>query len=558
MRIQKYCIWMLATCLTPISCLLAQEETEKIDKSVQVVRTYKPKVKDAYKIDELPEITDTTQSQPDFNYYILPKRVQTTFEVEPIPAATMVSEPITELYGNYINLAMGNKFAPLAEISLTNKRAKKRAYGVFLRHHSSAGKVPLGNNIKQKTGYALNQVTLFGKQIFSNADLNAQFDLNSNTRYFYGYNTNIQDTNLRKDDIRQNLTSVGFELGYKSTYLDSAHLNYDLQINGHHLNDKFNTQENLLTFSADFDRFFDNYHAGIQTGYSYLQHESEVDSLNNNLLEISPWIAKYGDDWRIQGGVRFFADKVDGNTRAQMYPSVHMEYDMVSQYFIPYGGVDGKLNMNPYQSATNKNPYILPGTRIQNTNLNMILYAGIRGHLGPSTFYNASVKYSIFENMHFFVNEYGLTDSMANQFNVAYSDGEKTNLFGELSFELSDELNLRLKGNYYDYTLYDQSKPWHKPQYDLTVTGRYDLRDKIILETDLFLCSERWVNPPSKNSESTKLKGFADLNLNLEYRYSKVLSGYLKVQNILGNNFAIWQNYPVYGLQVFLGVTYAF
>lgn len=554
MRIPSYIILVLFMCLVPFYKLTAQEQ---IDKQVQVVRAYRPEVKEAYKINELPEITDTTQADVEFDYYMLPKRVETEFEVEPIPAATMVSEPITELYGNYVNLGLGSKMAPFAEFSITNKRSKNSSFGAYLRHHSSPGKVSMPDDSRVFAGYSLNKVELFGKQFFEHSVLEADLLLNNDTRYFYGYNTQL-DTSLLKDDIRQTLTNLGFSVGYNSTHLDSSHLNYDLQIEGNRLNDNFNIKENWLKFTGKFDKFYESYHFGLDAGYTHVNHQRQQDTLSHNLVKFSPWIAKYGDGWRIQGGVNFFTDIVDGKGKPRIYPSLNMEYDIVSQYFIPYGGIDGKLALNPYKSVTQENHLVVPGLHVRNTNYNMIFYAGLRGHLGPSTFYNTRLEYTFFDDMHFFVNEISTTDSAANQFNVAYGDGELLKFFGELSIELSDDLNVRMEGNYYEYVLHNQLKPWHKPNFDLTFSARYDLRDKIVLQGDLFMNGRRWVKPPMQNQDPFKLEGYADINLGLEYRYSKVLSGYLKFRNLLGNNYSIYNNYPVYGLHAFLGITYAF
>ena len=61
---------------------------EKIDKKVQVEKAYQPRVKDAYKITQLPEISDTTRINPDFDYYILPRRIEPQVQIDSIPAAT--------------------------------------------------------------------------------------------------------------------------------------------------------------------------------------------------------------------------------------------------------------------------------------------------------------------------------------------------------------------------------------------------------------------------------------------------------------------------------------
>ncbi|MGM0530566.1 MAG: hypothetical protein ACQER7_04380 [Bacteroidota bacterium] len=554
MRIPSYFILVILICFLSFTRLSAQEQLEK---RVQVVRSYRPEVKEAYKISELPEITDTVQTKVEFDYYLLPKRVETKFDIEPIPSATMVSEPITELYGNYVKLGIGSKLAPVAEFSITNKRSKERAFGAFLRHRSSPGRVSIPDGERVFAGYSKNKAELFGKQFFDHSVLELDLGVNHNTRYFYGYNTNI-DTTLSKDNIRQNFTNLSFSIGYNSTYIDSSHLNYDLQVEGNYLKDNFNTTENRIKVTGDFDKFFDNFHVGVDAGYTHIKHLSPQDTLNNNLVKFSPWLARYGDGWRIQGGINFFSDIVDGNGKARIYPTTRMEYDMVSQYFIPYGGIDGKLTLNPYKNVTEVNPFVMPGLHIKNTNYNMIFYAGMRGHLSPSTFYNARMEYTFFDDMYFFVNEIASTDSAGNQFDVVYGNGEKLNLFGELSIDVSDDFNLRLKGNYYDYVMYDQKRPWHKPNYDLTFSTRYDLRDKIIVQGDLFLSGRRWIKPPREDDDPLKLAGYADLNLSLEYRYSKVLSGFLKLKNLLSNNYSLYNNYPVYGLHAYLGITYAF
>ncbi|MFW5944072.1 MAG: hypothetical protein ACOCTU_02330, partial [Bacteroidota bacterium] len=320
MKLQSYIILVLLICCVPLSRVTAQEE---IERRVQVVRAYSPEVKDAYKISELPEITDTTQTEPDFNYYLLPRRVETDFEVDPIPSAKMVSEPITELYGNYVKLGMGSKLAPLAEFSITNKRSEQRSLGAFLRHHSSPGKVSMPGDERVFAGYALNEAELFGKQFFENSVLELDIGAKRNTRYFYGYNTQI-DTTLLKDDVRQNFTDFNFNIGYNSAYNDSSHLNYDVQVKGNLLKDNFNTTESRLRFTGNFDKFFENFHIGVDAGYTHINHQAQQDTFNNNLVKVSPWIARYGKDWRIQGGLNFFTDIVDGNGKLRIYPTARM------------------------------------------------------------------------------------------------------------------------------------------------------------------------------------------------------------------------------------------
>lgn len=536
------------------------EAQEKIEKRVQVVKAYQPKVKDAYKITELPDITDTSQVTTEFDYYLLPRRMETEVEVEPIPAATMVGEPLTELYGGYFKFGMGHKIAPLVEFSLTNKRSEDYALGVFLRHHSSTGKVTLANDERAPAGYADNRLKLFGKKFYDHAVLDGDLSVSSNTRYFYGYDVSLADTSLDdKKEIKQNFFRFQAGAGLKSTYIDSTHLNYDFQLDYHHLGDRFESAENRVVFTGELDKYYDQNHLGLQTGIHYLDRAFPTDTSSHTLVHLKPWVARFGDGWRVKGGVNFFADAAGGNTTTRLYPVGSVEYDIISQYIIPYGGIDGRLELNPYDHIAGENPFVRPGLHVRNTNHKMIFYGGIKGNLSSSVYYNLQAKYTFFDDMYFFVNDVASTGGAANQFRVEYHEGERMNLFGELAMDLSNDLHLRMEGNYYNYVLYESNaKAWHKPSYDMTFSLRYNLRDKILAEADVFLSGKRWVKSGGNFGEVSRLDGFTDVSLQLEYRYSKVLSGYLKLNNLLSNNYSMWNYYPVYGLHVYAGITYAF
>ncbi|MFP4046566.1 MAG: hypothetical protein ACLFT4_02260, partial [Bacteroidales bacterium] len=85
---------------------------EDITKQVQVIKAYKPKMERVNKISELPNITDTTVTDISFNYDLLPKRAKTEPELAPIPAASMVGEPLSQFYSRYIKVGMGSKLSP--------------------------------------------------------------------------------------------------------------------------------------------------------------------------------------------------------------------------------------------------------------------------------------------------------------------------------------------------------------------------------------------------------------------------------------------------------------
>jgi outer membrane receptor protein involved in Fe transport len=113
----------------------------------------------------------------------------------------------------------------------------------------------------------------------------------------------------------------------------------------------------------------------------------------------------------------------------------------------------------------------------------------------------------------------------------------------------------------------DEHQAWHKPKLEISLMTEYNIQDKILLKAELFtrgkmyarIFEEQTSGLITSNVEtSTEIKGMADLNLGIEYRYTKVLSGFLNFNNILGQRYYKWYNYPSYRFNMMLGVTYSF
>jgi hypothetical protein len=54
------------------------------------------------------------------------------------------------------------------------------------------------------------------------------------------------------------------------------------------------------------------------------------------------------------------------------------------------------------------------------------------------------------------------------------------------------------------------------------------------------------------------MKGYFDGNISVDYRYSKVLSVFLNLNNFTASKYARWYNYPSYGFSAMAGLTWSF
>ncbi|MDY6802149.1 MAG: hypothetical protein SVU94_13125 [Bacteroidota bacterium] len=529
---------------------------ENLTKEVKVVKPYEPTISDANKISYLPKILDTVKVVPEVNYLLQTKPINVGYTINPIKPARMVSEPLTKLYNSYIRVGVGTKTLPLLETYINSKRSEDYTLGVYYKYSASYAKVELLNDERVFAGYSDNDLQLFGKKFFKNATLQGDLGVQGDTRYFYGYDTKI-DTSMEKDDIRQKYFKFNMSANYKSTYVDSNHINYDFNVGIDYVKDDFSNNELGFKVKGDLNKIFSEEMVGAKVGIEHYSVSENVDSSNNTIININPWVGKFGDKWRVKAGINIYSDIKENNTNTYYYPVGLLEYDVANHFLIPYAGVDGKIEVNNFLKTISINPFIVPGQSMLNTDHKLILYGGIRGNFNSTTYYNFKVSYSLIDNMPFFVNNLALTDSTGNQFSVVYDNIELVSYFGELSLAPNEKLYLHIKANYRNYKMDIEQKPWHKPSFDLTFSARYNLRDKIILKGDIFSLGNRYAKLDNTGNFA-ELESVIDINIGAEYRYSKILSGFIQFNNILSDNYYHWNYYPTYGFNVLLGITYAF
>jgi hypothetical protein len=275
------------------------------------------------------------------------------------------------------------------------------------------------------------------------------------------------------------------------------------------------------------------------------------------VVNINPWLGIFGDKWRVKVGVNMYSDIRGDGSEAYYYPVGHLEYDMANHYLIPYAGLDGKLEVNNFQKISQVNPFLTPGTSLQNTDHKINLYGGIRGNFNSTTYYNFKVEYSLIDNVPFYINDLAGTDSIGNQFGVIYDNIKLMKYFGELSVSPSELLTFNVKANYRNFEMEKEAKPWHKPTFDMSFTTRYNLRQKIILNADILAIGKRYVKLDDTGTIG-ELESAIDVNLGAEYRYSRLLSGFIQLNNILSDGYYEWNNYPTYGFNILIGLTYSF
>lgn len=526
---------------------------EKIERQVEVVKPYEPAVSDAFKISLLPRITDTIRILPDFQYSIFPTPITSDFTVEPITPARMSSESLPRLYNSHLRMGVGSYISPFAELSMNTVRNKDYTAGIWLKHHSSHGTMKLENDMKTFPAFNDNEALVYGTRFFGKTALSADIGLKSNGFHYYGVNPEPL-IEFDKKSIRQNFLNFNTGLRMYSFDTDSSRLNYDLSVKYNYFKDRDNTAENGIKIDIGMHKFLRNEIVGADISLDYYTNTAYQDSFNT-VLTLNPWITKSTKDWHVYAGFVLAHDKFGENARAYFYPKATLQFNVVENYLIPYVGVDGNLNVNNYSTTAYNNFFIMPGTFVRNTNNKLNLYGGIKGNLGTYTSFNLKAGYSVFENMHFFVND--TINDLRNQFFVIYDDVERINYYGEIATRAFPGLDVIMKANIFKYTLNLEEKAWHMPNFDLTISARYSLRDKIIVSTDVFAIGKRYAKSYEPSVRMIELKNIVDFNLGVEYRYTKLLSGFVRLNNVGAARYYKWNQYPTHRFNLVAGFTYS-
>ncbi len=570
---------IIIACQLPFVSSFAQED-EGLNKQLILVRPYEPSVSDAQKISVLPSLKDSFSIKPTFNYSIRSRRIDTRFDVSPIAAAKLQPLPQSKLYHGYVKVGVSTIPEALAEVALNTVRNKEYMAGALLKYDGAAGKVKLDNDDKVFAGASDASAKIFGQKFYHSSILYGELGMSGLTAYNYGYDTHAVDTanipidtTFAKGDIRKRYFFADATVGIRSSQFKTEQLNYNVQLGYKYAHNKLDDiyvhdltpdpdskgyvkyNENIINLKAQLD---DNMFGG-NINFDLYNRSNAFDSLRNNFaVDLNPWFMLDNDSIRLQVGMRIAAYKEgDGNMQYKIYPKVEFQFTLLKDIFIPFVGIDGYVKPNTYRDIVNENPFITPGLTVPLTNTKLQVYAGLKGTLTSKLSYYLRVDFSTAEKEYFFVNDTSYS-RLQNHFTTVKDDLNTFSVKGELYFNPVESLDFGLKATYFNYQPTAEQYAWHRPVSLLEFLVKYNLRNKIIVNFDIMSVGKRYAKAFfDPETDHYTLNGVVDFNLGVEYRYTKSLSFFMKLNNISGAKYSRWNYYPSHRFNAMVGFTYS-
>ena len=517
---------------------------------VEVVNSanYDPVIKEA--------ITKVTYTSPG-------KLYATSYQTSVIEPAKMVNEPLSKLYQSLIKVGMGNYTMPYGEVFFNNLRSKDVNWGLHYKHLSSHAKFTnLGN-----TDFSDNEANIYGKKFYKKHTLSGDLNYSRNVVHYYGF-SDTTFKNINSDNYKQCFQLFEGKLRLLSHYTDSSSINHDVHLNYSNYGDLYKTYENNIFADGLISTFLYGQKFNTLASVDYYNVKSTHDTTNNAIIRVNPYFeAGDGSKWKADIGAAIAVDyftKV--GTKFYPYYRFNVYYNVYQNIIIPYAGIGGGLEKNSFRGMSTINPFVLSELSYKNTDNKYTGFAGLRGALSSNTSYDVKASYGRYNNMAFYMVDYNqrsVDNVFGNKYKVAYLNTNLLTVSGQVKYQFKEKINIIAKGNYYGYTITDTSGvyPWHKPNFDITLSANYNLKSKLIFKADVFVIGGQWAQQQTTlngvtTQQSVQLKGITDVNIGVEYRYTKMLSAFVSFNNIGNFRYYRWDQYPTQRFNAMVGLTF--
>ncbi len=548
---------------------------------VNVVKPYTPTISDAFKVKEVPVVEDEENSKKEpIQYTIFSFPVASTF----VPAkgnAVQADKAVPEkLFENYAQLGVGNYGTVFSELYLTHDFDSHNFLNAAVKHLSSAGGI---KGLELPDSYLKSgvDITYGSKQQTYSWDANFGYQLQK--QHWYGI-TKLADnpidwTQISKDQLAkaQNYQTInlGANLRFTDILLKQLGLNYSRFWDAHNsseirvklrpdlvftlLDKEIKTSLLVDHVSGAFTKDFNGQTLG---GYSFTN------------LGVQPSFAMQQDDWSFSVGTALIYSLTNQEFGSKFfaYPKVAASLKVVGDLMVFYTGIDGDLKQNTFRDFAQENAFVSPTLLIAPTNKQFDAFAGLKGKLSSYISYDMKAAMIQENNKALFISNYLKAYAPSNEqydfgnsFGVVYDNVKTFQLSGGLRSDLSKDIAVGVNAALSKYTMANQTYAWNLPQFQLNANAEVAFLPKWSAGTALFFVGERkdyqvnQMDLPLVAVDYTRtLKSYVDANFHLNYKHNERWGAFLKLNNVLNQNYERWLNYPVQGFQVLAGASYKF
>ncbi len=555
MKIYKF---LLVFAIVFISSIVAAQPGNN---KIIIQGKFTPSIDDASKVNTSPILKDTVYKTPNFDYKIKERKLDIPFKIVPIRPAKLVGEPLNKLYANYVALGIGNYLTPYFEFYHSKLRSRDIKYGIHLKHFSSAGKI----NDYAFPAWSQNIAEVYGSKFWKKSVLSANIGYKRDVNHFYGFKPELYPDSLLPEDvdIAQRYNFVNADIHWYRYRMRKSEMNYDIKTSYYFLNDFYRNSEHNVAVNGFFDwgtSFYNKFkkeRLGFELKESF--YSNIWDTLPThitNLIDIKPYYNFEFGQLSAHIGANMQV-KTDTSSIINFFPDVKLNLAAIPNVLYFNFNLTGGQYRNTMKSFSDENPFIISQIPLDFTTQKYQVNFGLGSSISKSLNFDFQLYYSQYEHAPLFITD---TNTMYNnQFTVVYDDYDELKFQAAITYRLHEKLQFLLRGNYYVYNMNSELFPWHKPSYDVSLTGNYNIQNKIFIKAAFISYGESYAPVWENGVQSTAtIKAWMDLNFGIEYRYRKKLGIFVNFNNVTASRYYRWYNYPSYKFNVLGGFSYIF
>lgn len=451
-------------------------------------------------------------------------------------------------YQNFVKAGFGSYSSPLIS-AYVGQENKQIIWGAFFHHESfSAGSIR-GKESASSTSYA----DLFATFQNSRWAFTPSVGWQSEGFRFYGYGEGDSRISTDKNTIdRVRLGGVLREIGSNDwTFIMTPTFKWTAQNTGENSPASSEQYFDLLTeVSHTFDSTLS---AGVEVQLGAITFDSET-SVKRNFIKINPWVGIKRSTLFIKVGVELATTNhtIISGTKNYFYPDISVAWSGLLGWTV-YGGLSGELKPITFSSISQENVFMDDSLVMAHENVKSKIGGGIRGAITSKFFLNTGINLSSIENMSFFIPS--ANDSA--HFVLAIDPKPVTvfNWFGNLNFQPIASTSLSLSAEINTYGL--DAEAWHKPTYNLSLDWFQRYSEKI--HSQVRLTSLGGIKAPTPITRvAQSLDPIIDLSVGGTYTLNDRAEVFLQIQNLLGQEYERFLNYPGRGFSFKIGGLYRF
>lgn len=546
----------------------AQKEKDSVATEViNVISSYKPTISDAFKSKDNP-IIDKKDTQKKKQYYkINSKAVKSIFEPNP-GAYKKVSNPRpAKIFSNYLKLGYGNYNTPLVEAFLQKKK-REHEFKFYLFNKASGGGI---KDVRLNDNYLNTKIGLAYKNQQRYYSWHSKINFDRDVYNWYGLPASQNAVAINEKQAYNTFTIAGgFDLKrgmLKNTALEIINFS-----------DRFKSKETQIKINPQFEfpinknKIVTDFQLEILNG-EFKTNYTDTQAINYGQLTLGTEayypIKKDNLFLSLGAKIKYNSDLENKTNTFKVYPDIKIDYALIEEFFNIYGGINGDLVQNTHRGFAEQNPFISPTINfVTPTNNAYNLFVGLNGKLSSVIHYNTKATFSNEEGKALFKLNQNLSDGNSatnqpyqygNSFQVVYDNIKTFSLFGEISSEISSELELGANIEIKNYSVTLESEAWNLPGVTSSIFADFNY-GKWSANSKLFLVGKRKDVSIDHLAAETPifLKAYVDLNLNAAYQFNTKWSAFMNLQNIFNSNYERFSNFQVQGFQILGGFRYNF